>query len=142
MVHKVPLFGMLKNILLCMLHSKRGFIRTDPWCKSPFFLYTMHKFLKFLILFLQFRVFGAHQFCLFCSSNRNSPFDKFLKSLAFDQFLCTYIQYKGTVGLFQHLVNLVDSDIAVFSRFPNGKQHFTVDRQDRCLLVLIHHRHK
>ena len=49
---------------------------------------------------------------------------------------------KRTVRLFQHLINLVDSDVAVFSCLTNGKQHFTVDRQGHCLLVLIRHRQK
>jgi len=73
-------------------------------------------------------------------SNRNSAFNKFLKSLAFYQLFSTYIQNKGAVGLFQHLVDLIDSDVAVFGCLTNGEQHFTVDRQDHCLLVLIHHR--
>ena len=41
--------------------------------------------------------------------NGNFTVNKLFKSFAFYQFFRPYIQYKGTVGLFQHIVNFVDS---------------------------------
>ena len=44
--------------------------------------------------------------------------------------------------MFQHLINLIDSDIAVFSSFPDGEQHFTVDRQAHVLLDFFIHKER
>ena len=48
-----------------------------------------------------------------------------LKCLGFYKFFSTDEQHEGAVRLFQHPVNLVNSDIAVFSCFPDGEQDFT-----------------
>ena len=89
-----------------------------------------------------FWFFDAQQNRWGLSSNCRPPFDKLLKCPAFHQFLGANIENKGAVWLFQQFINLVDSDIAVFGCFPDGKQHFPVDRQGSHLPVLIRHRQK
>ena len=53
------------------------------------------------------------------------------------QVFCSNEEHKWAVWLFQHLINLIDSNIAVFSSFPDGEQRFTVDRQAHVLLDFL-----
>ena len=61
-----------------------------------------------------------------CSYDQPSAY-VFLEFLALYEFTGSDIQHKGAVGLFEHGIDPVDSDVTVLGGFPDGQHHFQVD---------------
>lgn len=51
----------------------------------------------------------------------------FLEFPALHEFSGSGVWHNGAVGLFEHGIDLVDPNVAVFSGFPDGQYHFQAD---------------